>query len=75
MKNLIVQIRSYLQKELGLTLHPKKITLQHYRKGVKFVGAYIGFYAALQNLQIAKTNALPDVCQIGQIHASGKTIY
>jgi hypothetical protein len=41
LKNLLHQIRTFLDKELGLTLHPKKITLQHYTKGVKFVGAYI----------------------------------
>ncbi|GHT49751.1 hypothetical protein FACS189440_15990 [Bacteroidia bacterium] len=41
LKNLLPQIRAFLDEELGLTLHPKKITLQHYTKGIKFVGAYI----------------------------------
>lgn len=35
------QIADYLKQELGLTLHPKKISLQHYSKGFAFVGAYI----------------------------------
>lgn len=34
-------IRDYLKTKLGLTLHPKKISLQHYTKGFLFVGAYI----------------------------------
>ncbi len=58
--SLIPVIKFYLQDELHLTLHPKKIYLQHYTKGVKFLGAmikphriYIGnrtkgnFYAAI----------------------------
>jgi hypothetical protein len=41
LKNLILQIRIFLKDELKLSLHPNKIVLQHYKKGVKFVGAYI----------------------------------
>lgn len=41
LKRLIVTVRDFLLKELGLTLHPHKITLQHFGKGVKFTGAYI----------------------------------
>ncbi len=37
----IPRIRDFLQKKLQLTLHPKKIYLQHYTKWVKFLGAYI----------------------------------
>ena len=36
----IPEIRNYLQT-LGLTLHPDKIYLQHYTKGVKFIGSVI----------------------------------
>ena len=35
LKSLIKNIREYLQKELKLVLHPHKIYLQHYSKGVK----------------------------------------
>ncbi len=37
--DLIPKIKSYLKDNLLLTLHPKKIYLQHYSKGVKFIGA------------------------------------
>lgn len=44
-KNYLLQIipviNNYLQKELMLTLHPKKIYLQHFSKGVQFLGAII----------------------------------
>lgn len=41
LKSLIPKIREYLTDELNLTLHPKKIYLQHYAKGVKFLGVVI----------------------------------
>jgi len=41
LKALISVISNYLNQELKLTLHPKKIYLQHYTKGVKFLGAVI----------------------------------
>ena len=41
LKGLIPQIREYLSSHLLLTLHPDKIYLQHYSKGVKFLGAII----------------------------------
>lgn len=41
LKLLIPKIAHYLQSHLGLTLHPKKIYLQHYTKGVKYLGAVI----------------------------------
>lgn len=41
----LIQVKSlvdaYLKKELGLTLHPKKVSLQHFSKGFAFIGAYI----------------------------------
>jgi RNA-directed DNA polymerase len=40
-KALIPKLSTFLQNELQLTLHPKKIHLQHYKKGVKFIGAVI----------------------------------
>jgi len=41
---IIPVIRNYLHKELMLTLHPKKIYLQHFSKGVQFLGAIIKPY-------------------------------
>ena len=35
------KIQHYLQQNLGLTLHPKKIVLQHYAKGFAFTGVFI----------------------------------
>jgi len=41
---LISKIREYLKSELKLEIHPKKIYLQHYTKGVQFLGAVIKPY-------------------------------
>jgi RNA-directed DNA polymerase len=41
LKSLIPVISNYLNNELKLKLHPKKIYLQHYTKGVKFLGTVI----------------------------------
>lgn len=38
---MIPKIREFLQTSLGLELHPRKIYLQHYSKGVKFLGMVI----------------------------------
>lgn len=36
---IVPQVRSFLTKELALTLHPKKIRLSRYEQGVDFLGA------------------------------------
>lgn len=72
LKSLIKQISNFLQNELHLTLHPKKIYLQHYSKGVPFLGAiikpgriYIGkrtksnFYQAIQNQNTVVLHSKP----------------
>jgi hypothetical protein len=41
LKSLIPQLSNFLLSNLQLTLHPKKIYLQHYSKGVKFLGTVI----------------------------------
>jgi retron-type reverse transcriptase len=41
LKSLVGIIQTYLKDNLKLTLHPKKIYLQHYSKGVQFLGAVI----------------------------------
>jgi hypothetical protein len=61
LKELISTLGNFLNNELHLTLHPKKIYLQHYSKDVPFLGTmikpgriYIGkrtksnFYQAIQ---------------------------
>ncbi|MBN2164784.1 MAG: RNA-directed DNA polymerase [Marinilabiliaceae bacterium] len=68
LRNLIPKLSEYLQSELQTTIHPKKIYLQHYCKGVKFLGTVIlpnriyisdrtkdNFYNAIENQnQIAR---------------------
>ena len=34
-------IRTWLKENLGLTLHPKKLYIQHYRRGVTFIGVTV----------------------------------
>ena len=41
LKNLIPQLSNFLLSTLQLTLHPKKIYLQHFSKGVQFLGTII----------------------------------
>ena len=44
LKSMIPIAREYLNKELMLQLHPRKIYLQHHTKGVVFLGAVIKPY-------------------------------
>jgi hypothetical protein len=41
LKSLIPIIANFLKTELHLKLHPKKIYLQHYSKGVNYIGGFI----------------------------------
>ena len=41
LKSLVTVVRDFLYSHLGLTLHPRKIYLQHYSKGVKYLGVVI----------------------------------
>lgn len=40
----IADMAEFLKNELEVTLHPKKMYLQHYSKGVKFIGAVVKPY-------------------------------
>lgn len=40
-KGKILRIRVIYESNLGLKLYPKKIYLQHYSKGVKYLGVVI----------------------------------
>ena len=44
LKLVISKVKDYLKTELGLTLHPKKIYLQYFLKGVYFLGVFIKPY-------------------------------
>ena len=82
--SLIPKLREFIKAELNLTLHPKKIYLQHYSKGVKFIGAvvkpnreYIGnrtkgkLYAKLTQLnKELEKNPNPSADSIAQAVAS-----
>lgn len=61
LRSLVPKLRDFLKTTLALTLHPKKIHLQHFSKGVPFLGTIIkpgriyiakqtkgNFYAAIQ---------------------------
>ena len=41
LKSIVWKIKTYLQGQLQLVLHPKKIYLQNFRKGVQFLGTFI----------------------------------
>ncbi len=41
LKNNIIKIKNYLRKNNALTVHPKKIYLQNFKKGVAFLGVFI----------------------------------
>lgn len=47
--NILQESRCYLLKELGLTLHPRKVSLQRATSGVRFTGALIRPGRALPN--------------------------
>jgi len=41
LKSILPKIADFLKTSLNLSLHPKKMYLQHYKKGVKFLGVMI----------------------------------
>ena len=72
LKSLIPKIKAFLELELNLTLHPNKIYLQHYTKGVKYLGAVIkphrtyianrtkgNFYEAIKRQDLIARNHKP----------------
>ncbi len=48
------RIKEFLKDELQLNLHPKKIYLQHYKKGVQFLGVFIKQYRIYAGKRIKK---------------------
>ena len=51
---LLVNIKRYLKLYLGLTLHPKKIYLQPYKKGLRFLGTFIKPTHIVVNMNIIR---------------------
>lgn len=49
--NILQESRDYLLKELGLTLHPRKVSLQRAASGVRFTGALIRPGRMLPNIR------------------------
>jgi hypothetical protein len=73
LKSILPIIADFLKSKLNLTLHPKKMYLQHYSKGVKFLGVvikpnriYIGkrtkgnFYKAIKKQSNLATDHKPN---------------
>ena len=65
LKALIGEIRVFLKEHLRLTLHPKKIYLQHISKGLVFLGAYMKPYVKYVERR-CKTNFYALVAQINR---------
>ena len=83
LKMIIPLLTSYLSTSLQLTLHPKKQYLQHYTKGVRFLGTvikpnriYIGnrtkgnFYMAIQKQNKVVENNIIQLEQLNQFLSS-----
>jgi RNA-directed DNA polymerase len=83
LKSLIPIFSSYLRSTLQLTLHPKKIYLQHYSKGVQFLGTVIkpnriyianrtkgNFYNAIQKHNKVVQNSKPSRAEQKQFLSS-----
>ena len=49
--NILQEARNYLLEELGLTLHPRKVSLQRAASGVRFTGALIRPGRMLPNIR------------------------
>ena len=47
-------ISDYLKREFGLVLHPDKVYLQHYDKGVRFLGAVVFPYRIIPAKRVCK---------------------
>lgn len=83
LKSIIQEIKIFLSDELFLTLHPDKIYLQHYTKGVKYLGAYImpnriyitnrtkgNFFNSIKRCNELSENHKPDKTELQAIQSS-----
>ena len=83
LKSIIPVIKEFLKSNLAITLHPEKIYLQHFSKGVKYLGVVIkpnriyianrtkgNFYQSIiQHNKIAEDHK-PDKSQLKKIQSS-----
>jgi len=83
LKFILPAIGGYLKKSLHLEMHPKKIYLQHYSKGVQFLGTVIkphriyiasrtkgNFYKAIEKQNIVARDHKPTEIEIEDFIAS-----
>ena len=83
LKSLVPKIKDFLRLKLRLTLHPNKIYLQHYTKGVKYLGAVIkpyriyianrtkgNFYEAIERLNLIAKDHKPNKEEKGKFLSS-----
>ena len=81
--NQVPLLRDFLASELSLELHPKKISLQHYGRGVPFLGSFIlpgrtyvgkrtkgNWYAAIQRHNAVVIDHEPNRAELDQFVAS-----
>lgn len=71
LKNVIFEIKNYLYKNLDLNLHPKKIYLQHYKKGVKFLGVIIKPYR-IYTAKRTKNNFIESILNLNGLVKNNK---
>ncbi len=80
LKELVPRIRQFLREKLELELHPNKIRLQHYTRGVCFLGAYVKpfrsypakrtvalFHEAMSALEQECVQAVPDARRLAEM--------
>ncbi len=83
LRALIDVVGAELKLNFGLDVHPKKIKLEHHRKGTPFLGAYIkpgritagsrvkgNFFAAIEKHNSLPSEAMADVAIRGAVIAS-----
>lgn len=73
LKSCIPKIQTRLSS-LGLSLHPKKIYLQHYKKGLPFLGAYITPFVCYAENRVKK-NAYQCIHSIQKKMQNNKDTY
>jgi RNA-directed DNA polymerase len=66
LKKLTPIAKEFLKKELGLDLHPHKIYLQHYSKGVQYLGAVIKPHRMYVQKR-TKANVYDSICKHNKI--------
>lgn len=72
LKSCIVKIEGFLHSQLGLHIHPRKIYLQHFTKGVPFLGVVIKPYCRLIGRKtLVAIQKIPQTIPVGISLADG----